>query len=208
MEIKYVKPEFHAAAFTCLHCGAYAHQEWSKVFFVEKDLPVGKAHDVVANVALCQACGNISLWGLRGDILFPSENMSGPIPNADMPECVAQLYKEAMSIYMQSPRAACALLRLSVERLCFHLVHTSGILKEKIGNLISVKQLPDSVFQALELVRLVGNKAVHPGEIQLDVDDKDTAIALMKLLNYITAYTITLPTSINNMNTGLLKTIK
>ena len=78
MEIKYVKPEFHAAAFTCLHCGAYAHQEWSKVFFVEKDLPVGKAHDVVANVALCQACGNISLWGLRGDLLYPSENISKP----------------------------------------------------------------------------------------------------------------------------------
>ena len=171
-------------------------------------MPTGQAFDVVANIARCQSCGDISLWGLSGDLLYPSENGSGPIPNEDMPESVAKLYKEALSIYMLSPRAACALLRLAVERLCVHLGQTSGNLKEKIGNLITDKQLPNSVFKALELVRLVGNKAVHPGEIQLDVDNIDTAITLMNLLNYITIYTITLPTSIDNMYTGLSGTIK
>lgn len=47
--------------------------------------------------------------------------------NADMPEAVKALYNEAAIIYNKSPRAACALLRLAVERLCNELGETGSI---------------------------------------------------------------------------------
>ena len=43
----------------------------------------------------------------------------------------------------------------------------------------------------MDLVRVIGNKAVHPAQIALDVDDINTAKTLFELLNIITANMIT-----------------
>nr|WP_231724836.1 hypothetical protein [Alistipes onderdonkii] len=40
-------------------------------------------------------------------------------------------------------------------------------------------------------MRVIGNKAVHPAQIALDVDDIDTARHLFALLNIITSNMIT-----------------
>ena len=44
-----------------------------------------------------------------------------------------------------------------------------------------------------------GNKAVHSGQIAFDVDDKETAVVLMKLINMITERMITEPQEIDSM---------
>ena len=118
--------------------------------------------------------------------------------NSDMPESVKQLYDEAGLIYNKSPRAACALLRLAIDRLCNELGENDRDINKNIGALVK-KGLPQSVQQALDVVRVVGNKAVHPGQIAFDVDDKETAIALMKLVNLITVRMITEPKEIHSM---------
>lgn len=41
-----------------------------------------------------------------------------------MPESILHLYNEAGLIYNKSPRAACALLRLAIDRLCNELGET------------------------------------------------------------------------------------
>ena len=70
------------------------------------------------------------------------------------------------------------------------------------------KGLPQSIQQALDVVRVVGNKAVHPGVISFDVDDKNTAIMLMRLLNIITERMITEPQEIESLYEGLPESVK
>ena len=120
-----------------------------------------------------------------------------------MPDRVKQLYNEAGLIYNKSPRAACALLRLAIDRLCNELVETDRDINKNIGSLVK-KGLPQSVQQALDVVRVVGNKAVHPGMISFDVDDKNTATMLMRLINIITERMITEPKEIRNLSHALI----
>ena len=49
---------------------------------------------------------------------------------------------------------------------------------------------PEQSTQALDTVRVIGNDAVHPGQIDLR-DDRDTAIQLFELVNFIADQTIT-----------------
>ena len=127
--------------------------------------------------------------------------------NSDMPEAVKQLYNEAGLIYNKSPRAACALLRLAIDKLCNELGEIDKDINKNIGALVK-KGVPQSVQQALDIVRVVGNKAVHPGQIAFDVDDKGTAIALMKLVNMITERMISEPKTINSMFEQLPDSVK
>lgn len=117
------------------------------------------------------------------------------------------MYNEAALIYNKSPRAACALLRLAVDRLCNELGETDRDINKNIGALVQ-KGLPQTVQQALDVVRVIGNKAVHPGQIEFDVDNKDTAIMLMRLLNIITARMITEPKQIDELFQKLPETAK
>lgn len=155
------------------------------------------------SVATCQSCGNSSLWW-DGICVFPE--ITYKLPSEDMPHSVKSLYLEASNIYNKSPRAACALLRLAVERLCNELGET-GKIDTMIGNLVK-KGLPTIVQKALDAVRVIGNKAVHPGQIAFDVDDKSTAETLMKLLNLITERLITEPKEIEGIFNSLPQSVK
>ena len=57
-------------------------------------------------------------------------------------------------------------------------------------------------------MRVVGNKAVHPGQIDFDVDDKGTATMLMRLLNIIVDRMITEPNEIDSLYQGLPESVK
>lgn len=124
-----------------------------------------------------------------------------------MPDSVKQLYNEASLIYNKSPRAACALLRLAIDRLCNELGETDRDINKNIGELVR-KGLPQAVQQALDVVRVIGNKAVHPGQIAFDVDDKNTATMLMRLLNIIVERMITEPKEIYSLYQGLPESVR
>ena len=70
------------------------------------------------------------------------------------------------------------------------------------------KGLPTSVQQALDVVRVVGNKAVHPGQIAFDVDDVGTATMLMRLLNIIVSRMISEPKEIAGLYDQLPESVK
>ena len=122
--------------------------------------------------------------------------------NPDMPESVRRLYEEAGLIYNKSPRAACALLRLAVENLCQELGQVDRDINKNIAALVQ-NGLSPSIQKALDTVRVVGNKAVHPGQIAIDVDDVNTAKMLMRLLNMIVERMITEPKELEEVY-GLL----
>jgi hypothetical protein len=63
-----------------------------------------------------------------------------------------------------------------------------------IASLVT-KGLETSLQQALDIVRVIGNEAVHPGQIDLR-DDRETAMKLFQLINIIADAMISRPKQI------------
>lgn len=147
------------------------------------------------NLSACYNCKKHSLWVGR-NMVFP-EIKSGPSPNQDLPENILRDFDEASSILNISPRGAAALLRLAVQKLCAHLGGKGKNIDEDIAGLVR-KGLDPLVQQSLDIVRVIGNEAVHPGTIDLR-DDQNTASRLFDLVNIIAQQMITQPNSIKAM---------
>src|SRR5690348_4056488 len=86
-------------------------------------------------------------------------------------------------IYSRSPRGAAALLRLAIQKLCIELGEPGKNLNTDIGSLFR-KGLPVTVQQALDAVRVIGNEAVHPGQIDF-ADTPEITGTLFNLVNFI-----------------------
>lgn len=207
MNKHYVTPNKGGKSFTCPHCQTLSFMKYGRHNFQEDDKSIPTGGVITNNqlfIARCENCGKKIIW-IDDEYVYP--DIIADEPNEDMPDKVKQLYNEAGLICSKSPRAACALLRLAIDRICNELGETDRDINKNIGALVK-KGLPTSVQQALDVVRVVGNKAVHPGVISFDVDDKNTAIMLMRLLNIITERMITEPKEIEALYEGLPDTVK
>lgn len=120
---------------------------------------------------------------------------SAPLPNADMPHDMREDFEEARNIVEHSPRGAMALLRLAVQKFCIHLGENGKNINTDIGKLVA-KGLPGKMQQALDSVRVIGNNAVHPGQIDLK-DDRESAYKLFGFINIMVDILITQPKSID-----------
>lgn len=206
MANNYIEPKKELTKYTCPHCNTISQVEKDTHYFHSDSYKSGGSLFVRNKVFIhkCQCCGQKIIW-IDNNYIYP--DIVSEEANPDMPEPVKQLYNEAGLIYNKSPRAACALLRLAIDRLCNELGETDRDININIGALVQ-KGLPQSIQQALDIVRVVGNKAVHPGQIVFDVDDKGTATMLMRLLNIIVERMITEPNVINSLYQGLPESAK
>lgn len=151
------------------------------------------------NISECYNCSELSLWKCE-ELLFPKASMA-PFPSGDMPDDVAADYREAAQIVDVSPRGAAALLRLAIQKLCIHLGCEGKNINKDIGDLVK-RGLDQRVQQALDVVRVIGNNAVHPGELDIS-DDRGTALGIFKLVNLIVDRMITEPREINEVYASL-----
>lgn len=147
------------------------------------------------NISHCYDCKKLTVW-IRDRILHPPMR-HGVEPSADLPEGVHADYEEARSILDLSPRGAAALLRLAIQKLCVALGEKGKDLNTDIGSLVK-KGLDKRVQMALDTVRVVGNEAVHPGQMDLR-DDRDTAVELLRLVNVISEIMISQPKHLEEM---------
>lgn len=196
--MKYVAPESGLKAFTCPHCGVLARQYHR---CSRPDMGVWASSEKIPNIngfeirySSCENCKEICLWHFD-QMVYPNRG-NAPVPNPDMPEEVKNDYEEAASIYTQSPRGATALLRLAIQKLCVELGGKGKNINEDIKTLVE-KGLPEKVQQSLDIVRVIGNNAVHPG--QIDTDNPEVAGKLFVLLNIITEYMVSMPNKIGDM---------
>jgi hypothetical protein len=131
-------------------------------------------------------------WGYWvNEVLVAPAIAAAPLPHPDMPEDVQTDYIEARDVASRSPRSACALLRLAHQKLCISLGEKGKNLNDDIASLVK-KGLPVEVQQAPDALRVFGNHAVHPGELDLQ-DDHASAQSLFGVLNFIVEQRIAQP---------------
>ena len=131
------------------------------------------------HLSQCYNCKKFAVW-IGERLLFPAHK-SGVLPNPDLPDNIIRDFEEAREIVNASPRGAAALLRLCIQKLCQHLGETGRNIDDDIASFVS-KGLNPRVQQSLDIVRVIGNEAVHPGVMDLK-DDRDTALRLFELVN-------------------------
>lgn len=193
--MKYIQPKVYSKSFTCPHCGTIAMQSWWHVdwYGMRRD----SSTDPI-RVGRCEHCYKQTLW--INNIMYHPDTGNAPFPNSEMPQEVLKLYLEASSIHNKSPRGAAALLRLSIQILCKELGESGKNINNDIANLVK-KGLPEIVQQSLDIVRVTGNDAVHPGLI--DTDNQETVTKLFELINIIIEYMIALPKKVSGLYSSL-----
>lgn len=195
--MKFIQPKIKADSFTCPHCGVLSKIDWN---YGNWYLHNGGNYDNVIWTGHCQHCNEHTMW-IKDKMYYPDTG-SSPFPNPVMPESVRKLYLEAASIMSKSPRGAAALLRLAIQILCVELGESGKNINEDIKKLVK-KGLPEIVQQSLDIVRVTGNDAVHPG--QIDTDDINVTNNLFELTNIIVEYMIALPQKVSGLYTSLPK---
>ena len=182
----YKAPKFEESAFNCPFCNAYANQRWSGLNAISS----GLLED--ASVCFCFHCDRYSIW-YEEEMIYPNFSGIEP-PNEDMNDDIKGDYQEAATIVQKSPRGATALLRLGIQKLCIQLGEKGENINTDIKNLVA-KNLPVKVQESLDALRVIGNEAVHPGQLDLK-DDIETASSLFRLVNFIAEKMITEPKEI------------
>lgn len=205
-----IPPEARLEKFTCPHCMAISSQLWG-VLSAGGSVPkkAGVLGDYLRAcnewgyriredgawiVSTCDSCGKICIW--RNEKMIYPDIVIVDEPNEDLPEDIKKDYLEAASILNKSPRGAAAILRLCVQKMCKYLGKKGKTLNDDIGELAK-DGLSPTIIQAMDALRVTGDKAVHPGELDIN-DNPQIAIKLFELVNIIADKMITEPKEISS----------
>lgn len=174
----------------------FERQLTKEVFFNYHEDYTHLTYEVInLHISTCYSCDRLAIWIADG-LVHPPQPTS-IAPNDEMPDSIRPEFLEAASIVDKSPRGAAALLRLCMQKLTAHLGQKGKNLDDDIGALVKLG-LDTRIQKALDVVRVIGNNAVHPGQIDLR-DDKATAIELFKLVNLTVEAMIATPKHIEEM---------
>jgi hypothetical protein len=141
-------------------------------------------------ISRCFSCEADAVW-IHNRVVHPRVLSAAFAPNQDLDPDIQRDFNEAAAILDISPRGAAALLRLCIQKLCVQLGQPGKHLDTDIAALVK-GGLDVHIQQALDIVRVVGNNAVHPGALDLR-DDRATASHLFGLINVIADNRITQP---------------
>lgn len=210
----YSAPKHGAPAFTCPHCGIRCAHDWGLNLVVRADAGLGARTGggmrggmggaLLGNplpglsVSHCQSCGKFALW-VAQNLVYPDPIAEPPIPG--LPDKVHSLYLEAASISCKSPRASAGLFRLCLEKLLDELGIKQGNLHHRL-KMLQELDINHRALQAADLIRCLGNKAMHGGEIDFD-ESPDAPVLLAQLINYVALNFLTLPAQIEKLHKAI-----
>lgn len=192
---KHYPPAFRAKQYHCPYCQVYAKQEFNC-------LPLARDWPSPSAVwrSRCDHCSQDCYWIQTGEnegtLLVPAA-CGTPASNPYMPQDVLADYSEAASILKLSPRGSAALLRLSLQKLMVHLGKPGKNINDDIKTLVA-EGLPVMIQQALDYCRVVGNNAVHPGELSLN-DTPEMAWIMFDMINMIVQLKIAGPKELEQL---------
>lgn len=194
-------PTFQADSFNCPFCSAYSYMNWigAGKERVNKGISAGNKEEPLIYLAKCHNCKESSVWlntggkfGESGLIAHPTGEMLYPYsmaslidtPHIDMPSDVKSDYIEASKVFAHSRRSSTALLRLALQKLMIHLGEPGKNINSDIRSLAEKRRVPPDVIKVADTLRITGNNAVHPGEMN-DDDFDEVAEKMFSLLNFI-----------------------
>lgn len=132
-------------------------------------------------------------YDFKESLIYPKiDTTVAPHPNPDMPEDVKSLYNEAVSVLGASPRSANALARLAMQVLVQNITSDADAktsLDKGIGQLVS-EGLPKRFERMLDSVRIIGDKSVHPSNLDFSSlkNSKDLSLNLLCMVNLLAQY--------------------
>lgn len=194
-------PRFCATPFVCPHCKQFAKQDWGQAghTFLQNGGFTHGSFDVTDDSVLfskCHACRKILIWK-DGDLVWPRASLA-PEAHPDFPADLRGDYEEARQIYNESPRASAALLRLCLQKLCKHLGASGEDINSDIQFLYDEYGLGRQVRDSMDILRIVGNNAVHPGEINIE-DNQQMSLGIFRIINFIIDKAISEPSHIDSI---------
>lgn len=207
---RYFPPNHAKGQFHCPHCGVYSKQRWSHLcavgdIYSRRSMNTSPQKSnifglTLANynlnecwtLSLCEHCHEEIIW-LGMEIVYPKLILVEK-PNEDLNIDIQEDYMEAAKVLSNSPRSAAAILRLALQKLCKQLGEKGKNINDDIGEMVK-KGLNPTIQKSLDALRITGNNAVHPGELDL-TEDKERVIKLFALINFIAEKMITEPKEI------------
>ncbi len=206
-------PEHAKGQFHCPHCGVYAKQRWSHLKAINDNYTKRTSRGQVIQksnifeltgingdlpedwtISICEHCNEMAVWYGKS-IIYPKKIVVEQ-PNADLSEEIQKDYLEAANVLADSPRSAAAILRLALQKLCKQLGEKGENINDDIAALVK-RGLNPAIQKSLDALRITGNNAVHPGELDL-TEDTDRVIKLFGLINFIAEKMITEPKEIDS----------
>ena len=128
----------------------------------------------------CDACRKQAVW-VEEKLIYPHSETR--IPNPDMSNDIAEFYTEASSIARLSARAAAAMLRTVLDKICIELGYREG-LSRSIGKMLEEGKIDKGLQEAMDITRVIGNEALHEGKITIR-DDYETVNTLFMIIDVI-----------------------
>lgn len=208
---QYFPPDYALGQFHCPHCEVYAKQRWSHLkatgdIYTNKDSYgyVTRKSNIfgltntsgnlpeIWTLSICEHCNSIVIW-LDNNIVHPKK-IQVPLPNHDLDQAIQDDYLEAANVLSDSPRSAAAILRLALQKLCKQLGEKGDNINDDIGALVK-RGLNPTIQKSLDSLRITGNNAVHPGELDI-TEDNDRVVKLFGLINFIAEKMISEPKEI------------
>ena len=110
----------------------------------------------------CTNCGKVIIF-FNGEMIHPLGSSREPCP-LEVPEDIANDYKEAVLVEPYSKKAAAALARRCLQ----NVLHERGIKAANLDKEIeeAIKSLPSHLSEAIDAIRIIGNFAAHPIKYQ------------------------------------------
>ncbi|WP_436867355.1 DUF4145 domain-containing protein [Mammaliicoccus sciuri] len=139
----------------------------------------------------CEVCQGACIYDANTGMKIHPTTSNIKEPNKDMPINIKDLYNEASSVFELSPRSSLAIIRLALDLLCIELgAKENDNLFNKVEWLYNENVIDSELKELAHGVRGLGNGAVHPRNIDEEIN-KDDAIIVFELMNIIVQEKIT-----------------